>query len=63
MSTLPDPPERQVHRCMVLGDRTACPITPFVPGERIDVELAPGPYARYLMHVGQDRDSAIAAAR
>lgn len=53
----------QQYRCTVLGDSRACPPPPETPADRIEVQTVVGPYALYLMHLGQNKDSAIEAAR
>jgi hypothetical protein len=53
----------QQYRCTVLGDSRACPPPSATPADRVEVQTVVGPYALYLMHLGQNEDSAIKAAR
>jgi hypothetical protein len=56
-------PGEATYRCTVLGDSAACPPASVTPADRIEVETIPGPYAQYLIHLGQAPETAIAAAR
>ena len=56
-------PAWQSYRCVVLGQSTACRPPSVEPAERIEETTTPGPYARYLIHVGQEAGRAIATAR
>ncbi len=56
-------PSHRLYRCVVLGETRACPPSPVVPGDRVEVQRLAGPYARYLMHIGMDPTRAMEAAR
>jgi len=51
------------YRCVVLNETSACPAPSVTPASETRVEVVPGPYASYLMHLGQDSDTAIETAR
>ena len=51
------------YRCSVLGDSRACAPGTAGTGDGIRVDVVPGPYATYLIHLGQDQARAIEAAR
>jgi len=51
------------YRCVVLGESQACAAPSVTPASEVKVEIVAGPYANYLMHLGQDSDTAIETAR
>jgi hypothetical protein len=53
----------RLYRCAVLGDSQACPRSQVLPAVRVESLTTAGPYARYLMYLGQDPSHAIEAAR
>jgi hypothetical protein len=51
------------YRCVVLNESQACPAPSPAPATQVKTEIVAGPYASYLMHLGQDSETAIATAR
>jgi len=56
-------PSLQKYRCTVLGDSSACVAGPKAMPDRVEVRILPGPYAAYLIHLGQSQEGAIESAR
>ncbi|WP_280151649.1 hypothetical protein [Piscinibacter sp. XHJ-5] len=53
----------QTYRCVVLGDRDACPTPVAQSPVRLEERIEPGPIAKYYVYQGMDRDAAIEKAR
>jgi len=51
------------YRCAVLNEAAACPAPSITPASETKIEIVAGPYASYLMHLGQDSETAIETAR
>jgi len=62
-SAAQDSADFRQYRCTVLGEKSACPKASTAPADRTEVRVEPGPYALYLMHLGQKADDAIEEAR